>query len=46
MRINNDLERANSKRSRRSIEKKNVIFNEENNNYIDGIFFIIYFNDF
>jgi len=37
MRINNDLERANSKRSRHSIEKKNVIFNEENNDYIDDI---------
>jgi len=37
MRINNDLDRANSKRSKRSIEKKNVIFNEENNDYIEDI---------
>jgi len=36
MRINNNLERDNSKRSRRSIEKKNVIINEDINNYIEG----------
>jgi len=35
--INKDLERENSKRSKRSVEKKNVIINEENNNYIEDI---------
>ena len=41
MRINNDLDRANSKRSKRSIEKKNVIFKEENNDYIEGKFLLL-----
>ncbi|ORX42473.1 hypothetical protein BCR36DRAFT_362458 [Piromyces finnis] len=39
IKTNTDLERENSKRSKRSIEKKNVFINEDNNNYIEDVFY-------